>query len=357
MLEQYLGEDAFRDGIRALPRAPRLRQHRDHRPVGRDRGGHRRAGAPDHGLLDLPGRLPAHRRRPGQRRPHRCASPRSRSPTPATSARATPVDDDRRRRRPAVGGAADLQPALDRRRPRHLREGAARPADASTSTSSSRVEWLLVNTEGTGFYRVRYAPGLLAALVAHAQSDLSPIERYGLVDDAWAGVLAGDHERPRLPRAGRGLRRRDRPVGVAAHHRRPRRPRPPRRRRRPGGPARPGPRPGPPRPRPPRRRAPPRRLRPRAGAARRAVRGPRHARPRRRRARPGPGAARRRRPQPRPRPRRRLGQRGRGPGHRGRLRRLRRPHEGRRPPPRRSSATSVRWPTSPTPSWCAGCWP
>jgi puromycin-sensitive aminopeptidase len=54
------------------------------------------------------------------------------------------------------------------------------------------VEWLLVNTEGTGFYRVRYAPGLLAALVTHAQSDLSPIERYGLVDDAWAGVLAGD---------------------------------------------------------------------------------------------------------------------------------------------------------------------
>jgi len=54
------------------------------------------------------------------------------------------------------------------------------------------VEWLLVNTEGTGFYRVRYAPGLLAALVAHAQSDLSPIERYGLVDDVWAGVLAGD---------------------------------------------------------------------------------------------------------------------------------------------------------------------
>jgi puromycin-sensitive aminopeptidase len=53
------------------------------------------------------------------------------------------------------------------------------------------VEWLLVNTEGTGFYRARYAPGLLAALVAHAQQDLSPIERYGMVDDVWAGVLAG----------------------------------------------------------------------------------------------------------------------------------------------------------------------
>jgi puromycin-sensitive aminopeptidase len=54
------------------------------------------------------------------------------------------------------------------------------------------VEWILANTEGTGFYRVRYAPDLLAALVAHAHRDLSAIERYGLVDDVWAGVLAGD---------------------------------------------------------------------------------------------------------------------------------------------------------------------
>ena len=51
--------------------------------------------------------------------------------------------------------------------------------------------WVLANTEGTGFYRVNHAPQLLAALVAHAQTDLSPIERYGLIDDAWAGVLAG----------------------------------------------------------------------------------------------------------------------------------------------------------------------
>jgi puromycin-sensitive aminopeptidase len=52
------------------------------------------------------------------------------------------------------------------------------------------VEWVLANTEATGFYRVAYAPGLRAALVAKAQTELSPIERYGLVDDAWAAVLA-----------------------------------------------------------------------------------------------------------------------------------------------------------------------
>jgi puromycin-sensitive aminopeptidase len=56
------------------------------------------------------------------------------------------------------------------------------------------VEWVLVNTEGTGFYRARYARDLRAALIAHAHTDLSPIERYGLIDDIWASVLAGDLE-------------------------------------------------------------------------------------------------------------------------------------------------------------------
>ena len=57
-----------------------------------------------------------------------------------------------------------------------------------------QATWLLANTEGTGFYRTRYAPDLRASLVAHAQSELSPIERYGLVDDIWSSVLAGDLE-------------------------------------------------------------------------------------------------------------------------------------------------------------------
>jgi puromycin-sensitive aminopeptidase len=68
--------------------------------------------------------------------------------------------------------------------------------DSTDITLVEPVEWVLANTEGTGFYRVRYAPDLLAALVAHAQRDLSPIERYGLVDDAWASVLAGETTAP-----------------------------------------------------------------------------------------------------------------------------------------------------------------
>jgi len=52
------------------------------------------------------------------------------------------------------------------------------------------VDWVLANTEATGFFRVAYAPTLRDGLVAKAQTDLSPIERYSLIDDAWASVLA-----------------------------------------------------------------------------------------------------------------------------------------------------------------------
>ncbi|MGH9086189.1 MAG: M1 family aminopeptidase, partial [Acidimicrobiales bacterium] len=51
--------------------------------------------------------------------------------------------------------------------------------------------WVVANADGHGFYRVRYDAGLRSALVARAQADLSDIERYGLVDDTWEAVLAG----------------------------------------------------------------------------------------------------------------------------------------------------------------------
>jgi puromycin-sensitive aminopeptidase len=50
--------------------------------------------------------------------------------------------------------------------------------------------WVVVNADGHGFYRVRYSAALREALVA-AQAQLSDVERYGLVDDTWASVLAG----------------------------------------------------------------------------------------------------------------------------------------------------------------------
>ena len=49
---------------------------------------------------------------------------------------------------------------------------------------------VLVNAGGHGFYRVRYAPDLLDALVSRLDA-LEPIERFNLVNDAWAAAMAG----------------------------------------------------------------------------------------------------------------------------------------------------------------------
>jgi puromycin-sensitive aminopeptidase len=53
-------------------------------------------------------------------------------------------------------------------------------------------EWILVNSGANGFYRVRYSPDLLAKLVRAGQQALNPSERYQLVDDSYAAVLAGN---------------------------------------------------------------------------------------------------------------------------------------------------------------------
>ncbi|MGQ0832195.1 MAG: M1 family metallopeptidase [Microthrixaceae bacterium] len=53
------------------------------------------------------------------------------------------------------------------------------------------IAWVVANVEGHGFYRVRYAPDLRAALTDEPGPRLSDVERYGLVDDTWAAVLAG----------------------------------------------------------------------------------------------------------------------------------------------------------------------
>jgi puromycin-sensitive aminopeptidase len=52
------------------------------------------------------------------------------------------------------------------------------------------LKWVLVNQGGSGFYRVRYSSDLLAGVTA-ALDQLSPIERFGVVSDTWAAVVAG----------------------------------------------------------------------------------------------------------------------------------------------------------------------
>ena len=52
------------------------------------------------------------------------------------------------------------------------------------------ARWVNVNAGANGFYRVNYAPNLLATLRDNI-SQLMPIERYSLADDQWSAMLAG----------------------------------------------------------------------------------------------------------------------------------------------------------------------
>jgi len=52
-------------------------------------------------------------------------------------------------------------------------------------------ESVLLNEGGHGFYRVRYAPDLLERLFKSLPSHVAAIERFNLVNDAWAAAIAG----------------------------------------------------------------------------------------------------------------------------------------------------------------------
>jgi puromycin-sensitive aminopeptidase len=52
-------------------------------------------------------------------------------------------------------------------------------------------ESALVNEGGHGFYRVRYSPELLEPLLDRLPDGVSAIDRFNLINDAWAAVLAG----------------------------------------------------------------------------------------------------------------------------------------------------------------------
>ncbi|MCC6178717.1 MAG: M1 family metallopeptidase [Chloroflexi bacterium] len=53
------------------------------------------------------------------------------------------------------------------------------------------VEWAVANEHGNGFYRARYTPELLRALTTDLQDNLTAVERFNLVSDTWASVVAG----------------------------------------------------------------------------------------------------------------------------------------------------------------------
>ncbi|MEM8924320.1 MAG: M1 family metallopeptidase [Actinomycetota bacterium] len=62
---------------------------------------------------------------------------------------------------------------------------------ATTVDLPANPEWLVANAGSTGFLRVAYDAEHLDALAEVAIDELSALERYALVDDAYAAVLAG----------------------------------------------------------------------------------------------------------------------------------------------------------------------
>ena len=52
-------------------------------------------------------------------------------------------------------------------------------------------DWVVVNAGGHGFYRARYSDELMSGLKQALQSILSSVERFGLVNDSWAATVAG----------------------------------------------------------------------------------------------------------------------------------------------------------------------
>ncbi|WP_051062853.1 M1 family metallopeptidase [Ilumatobacter nonamiensis] len=82
--------------------------------------------------------------------------------------------------------------------PVHVRSGAEtttlllEPERSVTTAPVSDTDAIIVNAGGHGFFRVAYGPELRARLAdPEALAGLTTLERYCLVDDAWAATLAG----------------------------------------------------------------------------------------------------------------------------------------------------------------------
>jgi puromycin-sensitive aminopeptidase len=60
----------------------------------------------------------------------------------------------------------------------------------TTVALPGKPDWVVLNAGGWGVYRVRYAPELLRALTTDL-SHLDKLERFNLLSDTWASVLAG----------------------------------------------------------------------------------------------------------------------------------------------------------------------
>jgi len=181
MLEQYLGGDGFRAGVREYLRA--------HAYANADTGDLWAALGRVSGV-DIPGVMDAWIFKPGfplvsarQEGTDLVLSQQRFTSLPEPPPFITPTDGTDQRwqvpvqlRLGATGGTASERVLL---------------IDAETRIALPRgLQWALVNAGGHGFYRVRYANDLLEALLQRLDT-LAPIERFNLVGDTWAAATVG----------------------------------------------------------------------------------------------------------------------------------------------------------------------
>jgi len=176
MLEQYLGEDRFREGIRHY-----LAGHRFGNTETTDLWDaiEEATGEPVRRIMDswiFQGGFPV------------VTAERDGDDLVLGQGRFTylPEAGGRRRRRKAPAWSVPILLGAGDGIERTLLEG-----DATTVAGAAGGGWAVVNRGGSGFYRVGYSDDLRGALTPRALEVLEPLERYQFLDDLWASALAG----------------------------------------------------------------------------------------------------------------------------------------------------------------------
>jgi puromycin-sensitive aminopeptidase len=177
MLEQYLGTDRFRAGIRLY-----MQRHRYGNTETTDLWDaiEEASGEPVRATMDswiFQGGFPLV-----------TVEPQS------DNGRAVTLSQQRFRFLPDAGGAARWHvPIILRARAgtevveqRLLLDG-----EQASVEFPAEVDWVVANAGGSGFYRTRYDSSRLRRVTAVVSTELTSIERFNLVSDTWAAVLAG----------------------------------------------------------------------------------------------------------------------------------------------------------------------
>ncbi len=200
MLEQFLGEDTFRDGIRSYLTAHSYANTVTHdlwdalesvsdAPVGRIMDAWILAGG--HPVLNVE---------------------RNGAELALTQQRAVPLGagevDDRSWPIPArvAVGANGRRTVLEA-----LVEPSPGNDGATVLSLPADVDWVMGNASGNGFWRTHHGGELFAGLLGSVDQ-LEPIERYLLVDDTWADLLAGRVELERVLQVSEALSGDDHPA-------------------------------------------------------------------------------------------------------------------------------------------------